>query len=378
MGVPVNIKGYVPVMDSFDMAEFEGIPLDPGATGILPAAYNFDGSQTPAANGYTLTTAGASAVFTQAPVTKKYALQAPVVYTSEPILVDVRAGAATNVWRNIVTGNVQISAKFFVAPGDGFSIIAKGKVGSAASKVLVSGGAAGSSVSADIEYDAPYTFYIMGADSNTEGTSLATSGTYTAGNVFTWMLKKKFAEAGKRVRLVDKSKHGYTTQHFEEFRAKGKLALPYQPSVIFWMLGTNNPGRVADNLFQVHVQNTIDYVRWRYPESIVIMCSCVPNGESPAKQTLLANFNTQLQSKITAANTGKTKDDLSYIYYCEMSNLWNKDTGLDVNGVLCYTLASEDSNGKVHGNIYAHPLMAARIWNVIQDNNIHKKMKTTK
>jgi hypothetical protein len=365
-----QLQTYNPIarLSLTELMQIEGIPIDTGLAGSAPSGYAFSSAVSPGVNGFDPGTVSSNvAVFTHKPaLTKRTVVDRIAAWTSEALNVRIEAGGTNNVWLGVFSGNKSFDGVHLVSPQKTFGMTVKGRL-TGTGNCVASICARGISVSADVEYDARYTMMLL-ADSNTELTSC--EGATIAWDAWSWRVKRALAlNDNLRIRIVDKSHAGYTTTDYDNFRKDTLLELPYQPSMIWYFLGTNNPGRVADTQYAADLTTNISYKNHRYPNSTMVVVGPPPNGESTAKQTLLAAQRTSAQSIIAAANSGVPTYSTQYIEYVNFGDLWDMNTGLDSTSTQCYTSSSVDANGKLHGNLYGQSLFGNRAYSIFHANS---------
>jgi lysophospholipase L1-like esterase len=368
----VNIKkSNFPYCDIIDFVSTEGMQPTTGFGSFYPTNYLFDGVQTPSTNGATAGTIASniSVGSVRPPLTKRYFINGLSLWASEPVIMRAQVGGASNVYQGVVGSNgIVMPTNFFLNPQEPLGVNIKGRVNAGTGGVVATATARITTLSVDVDYNADYTMLCI-ADSNTEGTSCENAT--SAWDIYTWLLKKNLQDNHNiNIRIVDKSLANTTTNDYENNRLKGFLSLPFNPSIILYNLGTNNPGNVADNLYSTHLQNLVDWKKTRYPNSILILISPCPNGESTSKQNTLATLRNTMQNIVNSSNVGVANTSNNYIYYCEFGNLFDPNTQASTY----FTSSSIDNNGKIHMNKAAQILAANRLYETIINNNIINKI----
>lgn len=340
-----------------------------GFASTTPTGYPFNGIVSPVVNGvYPGTIASnISAGVIKPPFTKRWFVDGITMYASEPLNFLLQAGQGLNVWAGTLDRTVALNRGVWVYPGDALGMTIKGRLYPGRGGVTASVGARFTPVGIDREYNAPYQMLIL-ADSNTEGTSLQNG--LSQWDVYTWQLKKWLTSQSKNIWLIDKSQASRTTTDYETWRCKGGFELPNQPSIIIYNLGTNDTVLAT---VQANMANAAAWKQYRYPKSIMIFCGVFPR-QNPSNEANNITFRSAANTMVQNLNQS---GDNSF-YFCDFGSIFNAVTGLDVDGINCYTNDGRDGQSSgtyLHLNAHGQSLAGTALINFIQTNNIHLKIK---
>lgn len=158
-------------------------------------------------------------------------------------------------------------------------------------------------------------------------------------NMYPWIAKTNFNTLGYDTRIILKSVSGSTTANHETWRSAGYHDV-LGPALIVYVVGVNDAvGSVAAGTYTTNITAFWQWVKYRYPQSKMIIC-----GPTPVQNDTTSGFLDQYR---TAASNYVTSENNPRLKYVNLGDSFDRTN-------TAFYIASDPAGSKIHPNDAGH------------------------
>ncbi|MGY4385631.1 hypothetical protein ACVWYN_002677 [Pedobacter sp. UYP24] len=311
----INVKKQKTYVDLVTRLTMEGMQLDgynvsnPAQYDASnnPGGYKYNGIQTPETDGFTVI----------APTTFDTVLSYKPIPTRIGLVTEIHAwssGASRfrlsspGLMESILPANYLFHSRpaTIIRRGDTFYIGLRGLI-TTNTKRLTNIAVQLIRASCDMNYSAENSMYLI-ADSLMEGRYATIpdidAATYTASDIYTFMMRNWYNANGNDCRIIDKSIGGKSSIDYENYRQQGRLDLIDPPSIIFYALGTNDTNAAT---YKSNVKIFLKWALTKWPNAKIVVLGPLPAqgnfSGGGTMETFLNSIRTNGAAAVSEINT---------------------------------------------------------------------------